>query len=318
MTPNHVTRGEAVPGSASDSSIADEKLPTRAFAPWFGAARMIAEEVGLELAGCTWVGVPFAGGMSELAEIAARTLIVADLHGLVINLARCIADPVLKAELQRRLAALPFHPAVLAAAQQACKEFFTESPQACFPLNGEPCLQAAVDYFVCCWMGRSHKAGTVDEFNGGLSMRWNSNGGDSNVRYRSAIVSLDGWQQIMQRCSFHVLDAFEFLDNCDDEADRGIYCDPPFPGPGEKYRFKFTAADHRRLASKLNTFGKTRIVCRFYDHPLIRELYPVSRWTWRFLKGGRTQTNAEAPEVLLLNGHSRAQPETWNAAGLFK
>jgi site-specific DNA-adenine methylase len=279
---------------------------------------MIAEQVGLELTGCAWVGVPFAGGMSELAEISANSLIVSDLHGLVINLARCIADPVLKEELSRRLSALPFHPAVLAEAQRACKAVFTDSQQPCFAARGDPDMQAAVDYFVACWMGRSHKSGTVDEFNGGLSMRWNANGGDSNVRYRSAIVSLDGWQRIMQRCSFHVLNAFEFLDNCDDETGRGIYCDPPFPKRGDKYRFKFTEADHHRLASKLSTFTKARVVCRFYDDPLIREIYPASRWTWRFLEGGRTQTNAEAPEVLLLNGPTRSQtPAAPPAKGLF-
>lgn len=35
------------------------------------------------------------------------------------------------------------------------------------------------------------------------------------------------------------------------------------------------------------------------DHPLVRELYPESAWTWnRF--DGRKQTNDAAPEVLLV------------------
>jgi hypothetical protein len=37
---------------------------------------MIAPLVGRELAGCKWVGVPFAGGMSEIAEIDARSIAV--------------------------------------------------------------------------------------------------------------------------------------------------------------------------------------------------------------------------------------------------
>lgn len=48
------------------------ELTTRAIAPWFGAGRTIAPLVGQELRGCKWVGVPFAGGMSEIAEISAR------------------------------------------------------------------------------------------------------------------------------------------------------------------------------------------------------------------------------------------------------
>jgi hypothetical protein len=44
----------------------------------------------------------------------------------------------------------------------------------------------------------------------------------------------------------------------------------------------------------------TRVVCRFYDHPLIRELYGADRWTWLQLDG-RTQANYGAPEVLLVS-----------------
>jgi hypothetical protein len=53
----------------------DETMTTRAIAPWFGAARLIAESVGEEMAGCRWVGVPFAGSMSELAHIRAGSIV---------------------------------------------------------------------------------------------------------------------------------------------------------------------------------------------------------------------------------------------------
>jgi hypothetical protein len=60
-----------------------------------------------------------------------------------------------------------------------------------------------------------------------------------------------------------------------------------------------------------------RVVCRFYDHPLVRELYPEQRWTWRHLAGGRKQTNGDAPEVLLLNGPSRVAVAPATGGGLF-
>lgn len=41
-----------------------------------------------------------------------------------------------------------------------------------------------------------------------------------------------------------------------------------------------------------------RVVCRWYDTPLIRELYPEGPWSWHRLVG-RKQTNAPGPEVLL-------------------
>ena len=102
------------------------------------------------------------------------------------------------------------------------------------------------------------------------------------------------------------MDVFEFLDRANDHDGNGLYLDPPFPGPGDKYKHQFSESQHRRLAAKLAEFKNARIVCRFYDHPLIRELYPESRWTWRRLKGRDQANNAEKAEVLIINGESYA------------
>lgn len=102
------------------------------------------------------------------------------------------------------------------------------------------------------------------------------------------------------------MDAYAFLDKCRDEEGIGLYIDAPWPDDGDKYRHKFTNDDQRRLATKLSAFEKTRVVIRYGDHPLIRELYPEGlRWTWRLI-AGRTQTNAPKREVLIMNGRSRA------------
>ena len=45
----------------------------------------------------------------------------------------------------------------------------------------------------------------------------------------------------------------------------------------------------------LERFAKTKVVARFYDHELIRELYAPGRgWVWHELTGGKKQTNAGA------------------------
>ena len=274
---------------------------------------MIGRMVGQELSGCSWVGVPFGGAMSCLDSIKARGLVVSDLHRHVINLARAVAHPV--DDKFRALcymwADAPFHPDLLKRAQDFCRQ--NEPRPSAWPCD----MDAAYWYFIASWMGRGHKGGTVDEFNGGLSTRWNANGGDSAVRYRSAIRAVVAWRRLFRRCCFHVLDALLFIPNCPDTPDTGIYVDPPFPGPGEKYRHKFGIPEHRELSRQLGKFTQARVVCRFYDHELIRELYPEQPsgpWHWRRIKG-RKQTNDEAPEVLILNGPSRAQPDV--SKGLF-
>lgn len=270
-----------------------------ALAPWFGSNRMLAEQVGVAVGPCQWAGVPFLGGAAELAHLKARTIVANDLHWGVINLAIVVAHPELGSKLRRRLKALPFHAEVLRRAQAYCCDLAAVEM---------PDLEFAVAYFVACWMGRSAKAGTDAEFSGSLPMRWDGAGGDSAVRYRSAAESLRAWARILARVNFTCMDAFDFLAKCKDAEGHAIYCDPPFPGPGDAYRFKFTFDDHRRLAATLAGFRDARVVCRFYDHPLVRELYPESRWRWTTPLGGRKQSNAEAPEVLLVNRPGPAGP----------
>ena len=278
-------------------------MKTKAIAHWFGSNRMLAEHVGEALNGCTWVGVPFSGGMSELVSIKARTIVVNDLHRHVINLARVIAIPSARRELKRRLDNVLFHDEELAEAQRICR---SQSPSPGLP----PDVPLAEAYFKAVWMNRANKAGIDDEFNGRLCVRWNASGGDSAVRFRSAVKSLSAWREIMRRCTFTCRDAFEWLPEVKDAAGHGLYCDPPFLGAGRRYRHNAGKTDadetawHTRLRDALGRFTKTLVVCRFYDHPLIRELY--GDWTWTTLKG-RDQVNNAKPEVLVTNRKSVGQ-----------
>ena len=278
-------------------------------AQWYGSNRYLAEHVGAALRGCEWVGVPFAGGMCELPYIEARTVIVADKHAHVINLALAVADESMCQLLSRRLDSEPFHEALLVLCQRSLREREEQADRHGGPLwkpGDRPDYEWAFAYFFSVWASRAEAAGTRGEFDAGFSVRWTAGGGDSCVRFRNAAAGLKEWQQVMRRCTFVCLDVFEFLA----EAARrkrpghGLYLDPPFPGPGDKYKHPFSREQHRRLAGELAAMGPIRVVCRFYDDPLIRELYPAPVWEWRHLEGGRKQSNAAAPEVLLVKGGS--------------
>lgn len=157
---------------------------------------------------------------------------------------------------------------------------------------------------------RGGKAGIDDEFNGRTAVRWNSDGGDSMVRYLSALRMLVPFSRTLRRCTFETMDAFDFLRRSrkSEKTGHGIYCDPPFPGAGRRYRHNAGQTDaeeltwHTRLRDELELFKCTRTVCRFYDHPMIRELYSVEKgWEYRAIEG-RKQSNAAADELLLVRG----------------
>lgn len=290
-------------------------MKTTALASWFGSNRMLAENVGRLLGNCSWVGVPFAGGMSELPHIRANVMLVSDAHRHVINLARVVRDR--REELQRRLADLSFHPDELKRAQEQCRakeeaEYHLATIDDRDILTATARLEWAEDYFVTSWMARADSGGTTGEFSGSMSIRWKSGGGDSAVRYRSAVESLTAWQAVMRKCTFVVSDAFEFLDQAveRDIAANGLYLDPPFPQAGRGYKFNCGADEraeliwHTRLRDSVERFQNARVVLRFYDVPLIRELYQEPAWKWNLLTG-RKLTNGAAPEVLIVrNGKS--------------
>lgn len=270
--------------------------------PWYGSNRSCADQAGVELQGLKWVGVVFAGGMSEIPYIGARTLVINDIHSHLINLGRVVGSAELFPAFQQQTEGKLFHPVELADAQQRCLEREGRKPDL-----SNPDIAWAVDYWTAVWMGRSANAGQPKEFQGNLSVRMNANGGDSAVRYRSATASLSAWHRQLLRANFKQQDCFEFLEEVGDEIGHGVYCDPPFPGPGDKYKHVLSDEDHRRLAERLRGFVNARVVCRFYEHPLVRELYPADRWTYRTVAGGKTQANKDAPELLLINGASYAK-----------
>ena len=261
--------------------------------PYFGSNRTNASRPGALLKGCSWVGIPFAGGMCEVPHFDARTVVVNDKHDFVINLANVLTDPVTGPKLYRKLKREIFHPGSLDWAQDQCSQWM-DGP---WDIDDE---ELAAYYFVCAWMGRSGLAGTDGEFNSSLALRWTATGGDSARRYQSAVKALNSLRRTLRRCTFSCLDCFDFLDNVNDEEGHGLYCDPPWPKDGDSYRHKFTLHDQRELARVLMAFRHCKVVVRYGDHPLIRELYPPPHWRWHLLDG-RTQANKVKQEVLLTN-----------------
>lgn len=271
------------------------KAKTKALAGWFGGARMIAEHVGNALRGCKWVGVPFAGGMSELLHIDASGILVSDKHRHIINLARVVQ--LHREVLQKDCRQEAFHEDTLAQAQSVCRSWesnYRPDPRGTL----SPHYEAGKAYFICCWMARGGQAGKDKEFETGFSFRWDSGGGDSAVRFRSATESLAAWDNVMPRCTFVCLDAFDFLAECKDKPECGIYLDPPWPDDGDGYKHKFSVMDQWKLASRLSEFSQARIVIRYGDHPLVRNMYPESAWNWQKIEG-RTQGNNAKAEVLI-------------------
>jgi len=271
--------------------------PISALLPYFGADRMVAQQISDAIGPVRWLGIPCGGGMSILKCVKASSIVVGDKHRMVINLARAVADEQIRTELIAWLADTPFHPDSLARAQCYCQARIDGPPS-----DADPDIELAYQYFIAAWMGRSGMAGTEDEFKGKIATRWTSSGGDSNTRFRSAAAALEEFAVVMQRCNFVVCDIFDFLANVRDEKKHALYIDVPWPGDGASYRHKFSTSQQDQLAEAVAKYHKTRVVLRFGVHPETEQRYPKELWT-RLPVTSRTQGNNDKAEMLLTNAH---------------
>jgi DNA adenine methylase len=279
-------------------------MKTCALANWFGANRTNAGLPGKLLAGCACVCVGFAGGMCELPYIDARQRTANDLHRHVVNLARVVADPALYTEMRANIEGSIYHPDTLAAAQRRCSYLETACDTTLFAdgrlLDESPSVVWASDYFVASWMAPGGRSGMDDEFGQSLSFRFTASGGGSSVRFWSAFDSLPAWHKSLRGWEFTTLDIFEFLGKCQDRKDAGLYLDPPWVEKRGEYKHDFTEHKHRELARVVNGYESMRVVMRYGDHPLVRELYCGGRWHYLELSS-RNQGNNDVREVVITN-----------------
>lgn len=273
-------------------STAALDCPAQRFLPWAGANTANAHRVGELLAGCKYVAIPFVGGFTEVPHITARIIVVNDRHADVINLAKMVAT-----RRKDILAVLRWLPVSDQARNEAVQYMKTRA----YREDAQAPIHRAIAYFVTQWMGRSGQAGTDKEFGGSVPFRTNANGGGTAQRYWSAVKSLAQWGEVMRRCDIQSLDWTEFMAKYGkDEPGHGYYADPPsWPGAKVEYTHGFKDRDHRELAANLGQYQTARVVVRYGDHPLIRELYPDGEWTWH-LMDGRNQGNNAVREALIV------------------
>jgi DNA adenine methylase len=286
-------------GGCEVSPILKPKLKVDALANVYGRDGAVVDHVADLLDGCDWIGVPFGGGMGALARLRCKQGVANDLHRHIINLAMVVGVTHRREQMVELLEAMPCHEEAYEQAKAHCRGSTLAA--------GEYQVLDAAMYFMTSWMGRGGMSGTSREFEpGGFSFRMKATGGSSSSRWRSAVESLPAWGDVLRRWTFLCRDALEFIGDCRDHDDNGLYIDSPFPGAGEKYLHNMDcgtvgeASAMTRLRDALLRFKKCRVVIRYYDHPLIRELYPPGHWRIEEATS-RAQSNEQRNEMLICN-----------------
>jgi len=296
----------------------------KAIAPWFGGKRTLAPAIVAELGKHGQYFEPFCGSMAVLfAKYPSQKETVNDLHGDLVNLARCLQDGPTAEALYDRLQRTLFSQDLLEQSRRML--------DGVLPAGSEMFPERAYWYFLASWMGRNGTAGTA-RVDYQIAVRWTKSGGSPTVRFRSAIESIPAWHERLRNVVILRRDAFAILDRFEDVKETAIYADPPYEagtrssgaikgGGGGKYLHEFDHAagmfgdDHSRLAEILRGYRNARVVVSYYDCQRIRDLY--SGWTFvkhtrqkhLHAQNGRGARPKEAPEVLIINGPSIASDQ---------
>ena len=284
------------------SFAADCSASITAIAPWFGSKRTLAPAIVEELGPHRKYDEVFCGSCAVLlAKKPSSFETVNDLHGELINLARCLKDESLSVVLYARLSRTLMHEGLFHEAAERWRE------RGNVPATDEPDLDRAEDYMLCAWFGRNGVAGT-SSYNQGFCVRYTKNGGHAGKRWTSAVDSIPDWHDRLKAVTILNRDGFELLERLEDAEGCAIYCDPPYLVKGAKYVHDFASEDHDRLAKLVSRFKRTRVVVSYYDHERLADLYPG--WRKRRIdvtkamvnQGMRDKSGAtKVTEVLLVN-----------------
>ncbi|WP_425618073.1 DNA adenine methylase [Anatilimnocola sp. NA78] len=292
-----------------------------AIAPWFGGKRTMAPLIVTELGKHTQYFEPFCGSMAVLfAKEPSQKETVNDLHGDLINLARCLQTESTAEELYDRCNRALVCEGLL----DDARAYFAENP---LP-GSEPDVTRAYWYFLASWTARNGTAGTK-RIDYQLAVRWTKSGGSPTVRWKNVVESMPWFHQRLRNVVILKRDAFQIIDRFEDVKQTAMYIDAPYTadtrsgfrkgkGSDHKYLHEFEHGtglfedDHKRLRDVLAAYRHARIVVSYYDCPRIRELY--NGWTFvthhrqkhLHAQNGRGMRLKEAPEVLLINGPSYA------------
>lgn len=295
-------------------------------APWFGAKRAMASQIVEELGPHRSYWEPFCGSCAVLlAKPPSSMETVCDLHGDLTNLAMVLASDRWT-NLHERMSRTVLSEAIFRQCHaEAIGTVPTDLPASVTAIQDRH-IERAWAYLVASWAGRNGMAG-MPRYNAQISVRYTANGGSSSGRFRNVADSIPTWHERLRNVLILNRDAFDVISRIDDAEGTVIYVDPPYlvesrgtgrqsgRTGGSRYLHDFEDADHERLAELLGRFNLTRVVVSYYDHPHLADLYPD--WTVRRVyrqknlhsASKRGKRKCTAPEVLLINGLSMAEPK---------
>src|SRR5262252_10067956 len=201
-----------------------------ALVPWFGSKRTEAADIVHQLGPHRYFLDPFCGSCAVLLhKPPARTELVSDLHGDLINLAMVLASDRYDILYGKRWRVLFTEPLLVAANHYVAIPLEDTSLGVPADPHGvsHDHVERAYWYFISSWFGRNGLAGTT-KARSTMCIRFTAGGGDPATRARSAVDSISAWHERLRRPTICRRDGFKLLEKVQDAPGLAVYVDPPY------------------------------------------------------------------------------------------
>jgi len=252
------------------------------FVRYVGGKHRIAPHIAerLHATGRTCLVDVFGGSGAVTMNAGFKKRVYNDADGDLVNLFRVVANPEMRPQCLKR-----------------CK--WTIPSRQMFQFDHEVYKRGGLSFRnVSCPIDRALKTYYRLSFCFGGKMR--SGGFQISPCDREPIKEVSRWNNMLRRMTtigefwrntaienLHYQDAIRIYGQYKDVV---IFCDPPYMGTENYYSTEFGTADHVFLAEQLAT-TPAPVVCTYYDHPMLRELYPDNRWDYHPVQATKNSSN---------------------------
>ena len=243
--------------------------------PYIGGKHRVAKKLAgyLQATGADTMVDVFGGSGAVIIASGFVKRIYNDRDGDLVHLFRVLADPLQrKAFLDRLLWTPP--------SRQLFEDWYTTYRNNGFSFAG---LSDPIEHAVAVFY-RHHFSFGGKTRSGGFSVSDLDCYQIKEVgRFNNAMRRVERIGEFYRHTLIENLHYQELITTHGDRQGVVLFCDPPYVGTEKYYSVSFTRQDHVFLAHLLNN-SPAKVVCTYYDDPLVRDLYPANKWEWNSIQ----------------------------------
>ncbi len=138
--------------------------------------------------------------------------------------------------------------------------------------------------------------------NGGFAVSTKDRKNIKEVRkYQNVLRSLSDFGEFFSNTVIENLDFKKLIEVYGHKENIVLFIDPPYPGFSSYYSDNLNDYEHEQLAIMLLKVPAP-VICTFYDHSLIRKIYPIDAWKYEIVNGNKNSKqggNQDTEELIL-------------------